>query len=379
MGGIMSSLKATADQNAAPSESSVGTASHDIAVMPLPTDPRVFFQAGMFLMGFFACLYFTREIALPITLAFALKPLLQTAVRVGERLGLPRLAAVLLVVSTVLASLGGLGAALSGPAGTWADKLPESIPRLQERLSFLSEPIKDLRQQFKSAEESVQGDRPAVAPETPGASLFSAVFAETKDVTVGLFTTTVVLIFALMYGDVFLRRLVEVLPRFHDKRQAVEISEQIQRDISIHLVTITVVNGAVGATAALIMWICGVGDPLLWGAIAFLLNFIPVLGPLVVVVIFLMAGLLSVDTLWQALLPGALYFGVHLFEGQSLTPMLLAKRFTLNPLLVVLALIFWFWMWGVIGAILAVPMLAVTKIVCDRVPPLAAIGHFLEG
>ena len=92
-----------------------------------------------------------------------------------------------------------------------------------------------------------------------------------------------------------------------------------------------------------------------------------------------MAGLLSVASLWQALLPGALYFGVHLIEGQSITPMLLAKRFTLNPLLVVLALIFWFWMWGVIGAILAVPMLAVTKIVCDRVPPLAAIGHFLEG
>jgi len=176
-----------------------------------------------------------------------------------------------------------------------------------------------------------------------------------------------------------LRRLVEILPRFSGKRHAVEIFEHIEHDISIHLVTITAMNGAVGAATALIMWTCGVGDPLLWGAVAFLLNFIPVIGPIIAVVIFLMAGLLSVEPLWQALLPGALYLGVHLIEGQSITPMLLAKRFTLNPLLVVLALIFWFWMWGVIGAILAVPMLAVTKIVCDRVPPLAAIGHFLEG
>ena len=347
--------------------------------MPLPTDPRVIFQAGIFLMGFLACLYFTREIALPITLALALQPVLQAAVRVGERLGIPRMAAVLLVVGTVLASLGGLGAALSGPAGAWAEKLPESIPKLQERLSFLSEPIKELRQQFRSAEESVQGDGAAVGPPMPASSLFSAVYAETQDIVVGFFTTVVVLIFALMYGDILLRRLVEILPRFSGKRHAVEIFEHIERDISIHLVTITAMNGAVGAATALIMWICGVGDPLLWGAVAFLLNFIPVIGPIIAVVIFLMAGLLSVGSFWQALLPGALYLGVHLIEGQSITPMLLAKRFTLNPLLVVLALIFWFWMWGVIGAILAVPMLAVTKIVCDRVPPLAAIGHFLEG
>ena len=376
----MSSLNAIADPNVPPGEPvPLGTATDAPASMPLPTDPRVIFQAGIFLMGFLACLYFTREIALPITLALALQPVLQAAVRVGERLGIPRIAAVLLVVGTVLTSLGGLGAALSGPAGAWAEKLPESIQRLQERLSFLSEPIKDLRQQFRSAEESVQGDGPAVAPPMPGASLFSAVSAETQDIAVGLFTTVVVLIFALMYGDILLRRLVEILPRFSGKRHAVEIFEHIERDISIHLVTITAMNGAVGAATALIMWTCGVGDPLLWGAVAFLLNFIPVIGPIIAVVIFLMAGLLSVASLWQALLPGALYFGVHLIEGQSITPMLLAKRFTLNPLLVVLALIFWFWMWGVIGAILAVPMLAVTKIVCDRVPPLAAIGHFLEG
>ena len=83
--------------------------------------------------------------------------------------------------------------------------------------------------------------------------------------------------------------------------------------------------------------------------------------------------------LWQALLPAALYIGFHLIEGETVTPMLLARRFTLNPVLVIISLIFWFWMWGIPGAILAVPMLAVTKIICDRVRPLTAFGHFLEG
>jgi predicted PurR-regulated permease PerM len=117
----------------------------------------------------------------------------------------------------------------------------------------------------------------------------------------------------------------------------------------------------------------------LWGATAFLLNYIPILGPLFGSFIFLLAGLLSFDSLWWALLPPALYLGIHLVEGETLTPMLLARRFTLNPVLVILALVFWFWMWGVPGAILAVPMLAIVKIVCDRVRSLKILGHFLEG
>jgi predicted PurR-regulated permease PerM len=97
------------------------------------------------------------------------------------------------------------------------------------------------------------------------------------------------------------------------------------------------------------------------------------------VLIFLLAGALTGDTLWLAIIPAGLYLAIHLIEGETLTPMLLARRFTLNPVTVIVSLVFWFWMWGVPGAILSVPMLAVIKIVCDRVRPLAAFGHFLEG
>ena len=95
--------------------------------------------------------------------------------------------------------------------------------------------------------------------------------------------------------------------------------------------------------------------------------------------IFLLAGLLTHDVLWQALLPAGLYLGIHLIEGETVTPMLVAKRFTLNPVLVIISLVFWFWLWGVPGAILSVPMLAIAKIICERVRSLAAVGHFLEG
>jgi hypothetical protein len=142
------------------------------------------------------------------------------------------------------------------------------------------------------------------------------------------------LFFLLVSGDIFLHRLVEILPHFSSKRQVVEISRQIEYDITAYLVTITIMNAAVGIVMALAVWLTGVGDPILWGTVAFLLNYVPILGTALGVLIFLLAGLLTIDTLWQALLPAGLYVGLHLIEGQTLTPMLLARRFTLNPVLV---------------------------------------------
>jgi predicted PurR-regulated permease PerM len=223
------------------------------------------------------------------------------------------------------------------------------------------------------------GAREDPAEPLGGGALMTTLFAGTRSFASGLFTTVLFLYFLLVSGDTFLRRLVEVLPRFSAKRQAVDISQQIESDISAYLVTITIMNAAVGVATATVMWLTGVGDPILWGTVAFLLNYAPILGPILGVLIFMLAGLLTIDTLWQALLPAGLYLAIHLVEGETVTPMLLARRFTLNPVLVILSLVFWFWMWGIAGAILSVPMLAIAKIVCDRVRPFAALGHFLEG
>ena len=206
-----------------------------------------------------------------------------------------------------------------------------------------------------------------------------ALFSGTATVAGGLFTTLIVLFYLLVSGETFLRRLVEILPSFAEKRQAVEITLDIERNISAYLITVTLINFIVGVCTLAVMWACGVANPLLWGLIAFVVNFVPILGPMVALVMFLMASVLSLGVTWWALLPVGLYFVVHIIEGELVTPMLMARRFTINPVAVILALLFWYWMWGVPGAILAVPMLAITKIVCDDLRPLRAFGHFLEG
>jgi predicted PurR-regulated permease PerM len=112
---------------------------------------------------------------------------------------------------------------------------------------------------------------------------------------------------------------------------------------------------------------------------AFLLNYIPVIGPTISLVLLLLAGLLTIEPLSSALLPGAGFFAIHAIEGQFITPILVARRFTLNPVVVIVSLVFWYWMWGVPGAILAVPVLGIVKIICDNIRPWAAIGHLIEG
>jgi predicted PurR-regulated permease PerM len=353
----------------------------DETEMPLPSDPKTFFLGGLFALGVFAVLYLASAIILPVVLAFVLNLLLQPAVRLLGRVHLPRAVGALLTVLLVIGALVGLVAALSVPAVTWAERLPEGIPRLEAHLQVIKGPIEALQKVIQQAEQV------ADAPPSQGSivsvrrdlGITGALFAGTRSVLDGLFTTVLVLYFLLVAGNIFLLRIVEILPTFSNKRQAVDISQQIQEDISAYLVTITAMNAAVGATTAAAMYLCGLGDPLLWGTIAFLLNYIPILGPFFGICIFVLVGMLSFESLWWALLPPVLYFGIHLVEGETLTPMLLARRFTLNPVLIILSLVFWFWMWGVPGAILAVPMLAILKIISDRLRPLKALGHFLEG
>ena len=357
------------------------TEAADETEMPLPSDAQTFFLGGLFALGVLAALYVASSVILPVVLALVLNLLLQPGVRLLGRVHLPRAVGALLTVFLVIGVLVGLVAALSVPAATWAERLPEGIPRLEAHLQVIKGPIEALQKVIQQAEQV------ADAPPSQGSivsvrrdlGLTGALFAGTRSVLDGLFTTVLVLYFLLVAGNIFLRRIVEILPTFTNKRQAVDISQQIQEDISAYLVTITAMNAAVGVTTAAAMYLCGLGDPLLWGTIAFLLNYIPILGPFFGICIFVLVGMLSFESLWWALLPPVLYFGIHLVEGETLTPMLLARRFTLNPVLIILSLVFWFWMWGVIGAILAVPMLAILKIISDRLRPLKALGHFLEG
>ncbi len=356
------------------------TAPQDDDDMPLPTEPRTIFLGGLFGLAVLAALYVAAPIVLPVVLAFVLKLLLQPLVRLLDRVSVPHALGALVAILMLVMALAGIISGVAGPAASWAGKLPDAIPQIQQQLAFLARPIGSFR--WMIAQIQGVGGMGVSLPQ--GASehsinVMGMLFSGTTTVAAGLFTTLIVLFFLLVSGETFMRRLVEILPTFAEKRQAVELTIDIERNISAYLITVSVINSVVGLLTFLVMWVCGVANPLLWGVTAFVMNFVPILGPMVAIVIFLMASVLSLGVTWWALLPVGLYFLIHVLEGEIVTPMLMARRFTINPVAVILALLFWYWMWGVPGAILAVPMLAITKIICDDIRPLRAFGHFLEG
>jgi predicted PurR-regulated permease PerM len=190
--------------------------------------------------------------------------------------------------------------------------------------------------------------------------------------------TTILLYFMLASGDLVLRKTVRVLPRLQDKKRAVDIFRQAERDISTYLVTITLVNITLGAVTAAAMYLLGMPNPVLWGVLAAVLNYVPYLGPLTTFGVIALVSLLTFDQLSEAILPPLVFLGLTSLEGQVLTPLFLGRRLTLNPVAVFLALLIWGWLWGIPGILLAVPLLATFKIFCDNIEPLAPIGEFLD-
>ena len=271
---------------------------------------RPFFSAACFSLLCWLYSTLAAEIVLPMVLAIILKLLLQPFVRVFDRLGVPRGIGAALAIAVLVTGIAGLVSAIAGPGASWAGKLPSAIPEVQQRLAFLQAPLATAQWVLQQIQGIISGGGGSAAvPPAPAArlNLLGALFSGTAAVATGLFTTLLVLFYLLVSGEIFLRRIVEILPTFGDKRQAVETSLHIERDVSVYLVTVTLINVTVGLCTLGIMWACGVANPLLWGVIALVLNYVPIIGPVVGMVIFLMASVLSLGVTWWALLPVGLY------------------------------------------------------------------------
>ena len=325
-------------------------------------------------------LYVGKDVVLPLVLAILLKLLLQPVVDfLRQKLRIPPVASALSLILLLFGSIAVLGFSISVPASAWIQKAPEVLPSLKEKLKVLRQPIDYMQQTLKEIEDvtapgGTEPDAPTVKLKEQsmmGASLARGILA----IFGRFFATMVILFFLLVAGDRLLRGFIEILPRFSDKQQAIDIAFEIQRSIGGYLLTITAMNSIVGIATGFAIWASALGDPILWGTMAFLLNYIPILGPLTGIGIFLVAGILTLEWPAFAFVPAILYTLIHIAEGEIITPILLAKRFTLNPVIVIVSLFFWHALWGIPGALLAVPLLAMFKIAADRLEPLKPIAH----
>ncbi|MEO7916235.1 MAG: AI-2E family transporter [Dokdonella sp.] len=322
--------------------------------------------------------YFARELLLPILLAAFFAVLLSPIMKKLTRGWVPRWIGALLLVALSIGVVVGIGNALYAPASEWAGRAPKVMRDAKPKLKALIHPLLQASKMSESLDEITGDDKmknPAVVVQAaPSASLLST----TPKLVASLLAVVLLTYFFLVYGDTLLRKALQLSPTWSQKRLTVDIVRSIQSDVSRYVMTISATSAVLGIVVTGFLWSLGVESPWLWGAVAALLNLAPYVGPVLMTGLLCMVGLAQFPSLGAAVLPAAGYLGLHLMESQVVTPLALGKTINLNPLAIILWLMIWGWLWGIVGLLIAVPMLVTFKIFCSRTEGMESWAILLE-
>jgi len=310
-----------------------------------------------------------QAVIVPVLVAMLLGLMLAPAVRLLERWHIPRAFGALLAVVFTMAVTGGAVAMLATPARAWMARTPQALAHLETALRDLRKPLQAATSAAHDLGKlaNLDGGQPVpVVNTSPG--FFSQALVAAPGVLAGVIVVVFLLFLFLLHGDDLLRKFVTLAPHLRAKRDLVGATRQAQHELSLYMITITLINTGLGLATAAALFALKIPDPLLWGGVAALMNFAPFVGPLLTSVALTVVGFGEFASPLSALAAPAAFLGLHLVESQLVTPHLVGRRLALDPVMVFLALIALGWMWGVAGLLLAVPLLSCAKIIAERAP-----------
>lgn len=330
------------------------------------------------IVALFYTLRVARDFFLPVVIAVLLDYLLSPVVRRLGDVGLrPPLGAAVVVLGFLVVTGTGFYH-LSGPAADWLDRAPQTLRRAEYELRELARPVEQVQEAAEQVEDAAGGNGDGENVEVDDSSVSQALLGGTWRLFAAAAIVLLLLYFLLASGDTFLRKLTSVLPRRRDRRRVVEITRSLESDLSTYLLTWVAINAGLGVVVAGALHLLGMPAPLLWGLVAAVLNFVPYVGPIVGISVVAVVALVSFDGTWSVLAPPLAYTVVNTIEGSFVTPVVMGRQLRLHPAVIFLGLLFWGWLWGIPGALLAVPLIAALKIFCDHVPVLRPVGEFLS-
>ena len=328
-------------------------------------------------------LWATQDLILPVLLAMFFALVGNPIIRVLQRIRIPRFLAALAVLCSGLALAILLGQQLVQPASEWIREAPRELRSLAPKLQKLAKPMQDANKAAENIARAAGGEntsRPVQVVRTEVNDPYR-VLTTTPRMVASILAVVLLTFFFMVYGQDLQRHAIALLPDRQKKKVTVEILQTIETEVSRYVLTISVINMVVGLVFAACLYL-GLDLPLdqalLWGTLAAILNFAPYVGPLIGIVVMLLMGFSSFNDPVQSLLPAAIYLGLHTLEGQIVTPIVLGKRMALSPLILILALMVFGWIWGIIGLLLAVPMLVCVKIVLTRLDGMEGWAKLLE-
>ena len=341
---------------------------------------RSFALTGIFIILAIYALYFGREFFMPVILAFLFALTLTPIVRFLRKRGVPSAlsATLLVIVSAACVGLGGY--LLSGPLMQLIGDAPQIGRTLTERVEELRGPFDRLMQisaQIDNVTDTVnEAGVMKVSVQQPG--ILSQAAGTMLSVATNAAIVLVLSLFLLASGTLFYEKIVQSFATMSKKKRALRIVYDVEREVSRYLLTVAIINAALGAVIALGLWAIGMPSPFLWGVMAALLNFLPYIGALATIVVVAAISVVSFDSLGYAMVAPAFVICCNVVEGQIVTPLIVGRRLELNAVAIFIAVAFWSWLWGFIGALIAVPLLVVVKVFCDHFDELQSFGNFLS-
>src|SRR5690554_686500 len=322
-----------------------------------------------------------REVLVPVLLAMFLALIASPLLRGMRSIHIPLFAGALLVLVTGLVLAVMLGRQLVAPAAEWMQQLPSELQVLTPKLQQMTGPMQQASEAAATVARAADGgdvrqlEVVAVRERDPWERLVA-----TPKMVMSVLAVVLLTFFFMVYGERLQRHAIVLLPHRYQQKLTVEIMQAVEREISRYVFTITLINAVLGMAVAGGLHLIGLSLPnaLLWGTLVALLNYAPYVGAFMAATGLLLMGLVVWDDLGQSLLPLAVYLVLQTLEGQIFTPIVVGQRLALSPLLLVLALMLFGFMWGFIGLLLAVPLLVCTKLVLSRIDGLERWARLLE-
>jgi predicted PurR-regulated permease PerM len=333
-----------------------------------------------------ALLFAGREFMVPVAIAVLFTAILRPVVRALEHRRVPTVAGATLTTLLSLATLGVIGYLLAGPVRGFAARVPESITVAQQRLERLRRPMQQLTQVAAQLENPVapaprpgaapkKSAPPAPAPAAPG--FVGRLLGTTTSLMSGAVEVVLLAWLLLASGDLFMDKLMRVLPFASDRRLALQMVRETESAVAGYVFTSALISGGQGVAVAVAVHLLGMPQPLLWGVLTFVFEFVPYLGAAVMIGLLSVVALTTFDSPLRALaVPGA-YLAISTLQNNVVSPLVYGRRLRLNPVAVLVGVMFWWTLWGLAGAFLAVPIIATAKVLGDHVPGLRALGEFL--
>ncbi len=337
-----------------------------------------FSVTGLFVLAVFYTLHFAADFILPVVLALLMSLLLLPFVRFLRKAGIPEGFGSAVAIIALVVLLLGLGSLITRPLAAFVGDFPLNLAKIRDRIAFLSGPLTEIAAASKQVEQlmpSNQGTVGLVALKEQ--SLLQILFSQTPGFLAKVVVVGVLCYFLLAHGEIFIRKTVKLVPTFQDKRRVVEIAREIEMSISRYLTSVTLLNLGLGACVGVAAALLGIGNPIMWGGAAFLLNYVPFIGSACGIILIGIASFMQFENVGYACLAPAVYLCLNALESNFVTPHVLGRWMTLNPVAIILSFLFWGWLWGVPGILLAVPILAATKIFCDHIAELNFLGEYL--